>query len=196
MAEIVCSTECAGGISMSSFPTSCTQTDFGFPKMVILARSDYEMTTAGSDVVPTVATFEAAISTGGSDVIVINDISNGVKLAGERQEISDADTADNLPEVISEREGIQGNLKRFNSTILNDIEALNCHKRVRLWYVTNKGYCFGGKLGFLASNYFGDWVHDGFGNRSYIPLEFRWMREDATTGTAQDSDYLNLTNAS
>jgi hypothetical protein len=194
MADIVCSTECAGGVSMSAFPSSCTQTDFGFPKMVILASSATAFT-AASDY-PTVSDFEAAISTGGSDVIVINDISNGVKIAGERQEITDGDTADNLPEVISEREGIDGNLKRFNTTILNDLEALNCHKRLRMWYITNKGYCFGGKYGYLASNYVGDWAHDGFGNRSYIPISFRWMREEKTSDVGYDLDYLDITNAS
>lgn len=193
MADIVCSTECAGGVSMSSFPTSCLQTDFGFPKMAIIGAVGVDFGFSGT---PAVSDFQAAISTGGSDMIVINDIANGAKIAGERQEISDADTSDNLPETISEREGITGNLKRFNSTILNDLEALNCHNRVRLWYVTNKGYLFGGTLGYLASNYFGDWVHDGFGNRSYIPLSFMWMRESKTTDTAQDDDYLTLTNAS
>jgi len=179
---------------MSSFPNSCTQTDFGFPKMVIVAAVGTDISPAGD--VPTVAEFQDAISTGGSDVIVINDIANGQKLAGERQEIGDADTSDNLPFVISEREGIQGNLKTFNLTILNDLEALNCHKRLRVWYVTNKNFCFGGTRGYLASNYIGDWVHDGFGNRSYIPIEFKWMREDATTGAAYEDGYLDLTNAS
>lgn len=194
MADIVCSTECAGGVSMSSFPGDCLQVDFGFPKLVILCAPSTNI--APSGVVPSVAEFQAAISTGGSDVVVINDISNGQKLEGEVQEISGADTADNLPEVISSMEGISGNLKRFNLTVLNDLEALNCHKRLRVWYVTNKGWCFGGKRGYLSANYFKDWAHGGFGGRSYIPFEYKWMREEETTGAAQDMDYLDLTNAS
>jgi len=193
MADIVCSTECAGGVSMSSFPTSCTQTDFGFPKIVILGSTEINYGFSGT---PSVSDLEAVIVSGGSDMIVINDIANGQKLAGERQEIGDADTADNLPFVISEREGIQGNLKTFNSAVLVDLEALNCHKRLRMWYITNKGYCLGGTKGYLVSNYIGDWVHDGFGNRSYIPIEFKWMRENITSDVSYDLDYLDLTNAS
>ena len=179
---------------MGSFPNDCTQVDFGFPKMVILAAMGTDLSPAG--ICPTAAEFSAALATLGSDILVINDIANGQKLAGEKQEISDADTADNLPEVISEREGIMGNLKRFNLAILNDLEALNCHKRLRMWYITNKNWCFGGTLGYKASTYFGDIVHDGFGNRSYVPLEFKWMRENATTAALYDADYEDLTNAS
>ena len=179
---------------MSAFPTGCTQVDFGFPKMVILCAPATNISPAGT--VPTVAEFQAVIATGGSDVVVINDIANGVKLPGEKQEITGAETADNLPETISEMEGITGNLKRFNATILADLEALNCHKRLRVWYITNKGWCFGGTRGYISSNYVSDWAHDGFGGRSYIPLEFKWMREDYTTACSQDLDYLDLTNAS
>ena len=193
MADIVCSTECAGGVTMNSFPSVCSHTDFGFPKLVILASTSFSAPWTGS---PTVAELQAVIATGGSDVIVINNIANGQKLAGEQQVISDTDTPDNLPEVISEREGISGNIKWFNGTVLADLEVLNCHKRLRMWYVTSNGYLFGGEDGYLCSNYFGDWVHDGFGNKAMIPFEFRWMREAITSDPTLDTDYLDLTNAS
>jgi len=180
---------------MSSFPTACTQVDFGFPKLVILAHVDLNISPAGD--VPTVAEFQAAISTGGSDIIVLTGLANGVKVQGEQTTISDADTVDNLPEVISSREGITGNLKRFNLTTLADLEALNCHTRLRMWYVTSNDYCFGGTRGYIVSNYISDWVHDGYGNRSYIPLSYYWIRPTTvTTGAAYESGYLDLTNAS
>lgn len=194
MADIVCSTECASGMTMNAFPNDCTQTDFGFPKLIIVApasTTDGVIATSGSDV-PTVSDFQSAITAG--SCVVIADVSNGQKLAGEQQTISDADTYDNLPEVISEREGIQGNLKRINDDTLNDLEKLNCHKRAKLWYVTNKGYCFGNQNGYHASLYFSDWQHDGFGNRSMIPFTFMWMRPSKTSGIIQDDDYLTLTN--
>ena len=178
---------------MSSFPSSCTHTDFGYPKLVLLASTSASF---GWSATPTVAELQAVIATGGSDLIVVNNIANGQKLAGEQQVISDADTPDNIPFVISEREGISGNIKWFNETIINDLEALNCHKRLRMWYITSNGYCFGGSTGYLVGNYFGDWVHEGFGNTGMIPFEFRWMREAKTTDAVYDVNYLDLTNAS
>ena len=194
MADIVCSTECAAGVDMTAFPSDCTQVDFGFPKLILLAPVGATITVASDNVVPTVAEFQTEL-TAGSDLIAINGISNGIKMPSETVEISDADTADNLPEVITSREGISGNLKRFNLTILNDLEALNCHKRLRMWYITNKGWCFGGQTGYLVSNYFKDLEHAGYGNRSMIPFEFKWIRESATTGAGQDNDYLDLVNS-
>jgi len=158
--------------------------------MVILADPDNTITVASDNLVPTVAEFTNAAS----DIIILADIANGQKMAPEKQEITGADTPDNLPEVLSEIEGISGNIVRFNTDVLNDLEKLNCFKRLRMWYVTNKGYCFGGETGYLVNNYISDWVHDGFGNRSKIPFEFKWYREESTTGTAQDLTYLDLNN--
>jgi hypothetical protein len=159
--------------------------------MIILADPDTTITVASDHLVPSVAEF----TTAASDVIFLNDIANGVKMTGEKQEISGADTPDNLPETISEIEGITGNIVRFNLDVLNDLEKLNCYSRLRLWFVTNKGWCFGGQKGFLVNNHIPDWMHEGFGNRSKIPFEFKWYRVTSeTTGAAQDMDYLDLTN--
>lgn len=193
MANITCSTTCTAWIDAHAIPTECGAVDFGFPKMLIFAAPDTAITVASD--VPTYAEFVTA----GSDIFIINDIANGVKMAGERQEISGADTPDNLPEVISEIEGISGNIVRFDADVYNDLEKLNCFKRLRMWYVTNKNYCFGGKTGYWVNNYFPAWTHDGFGNRSKIPFEFKWYRpEGKTTDTLQSnttgSDYLDLHN--
>jgi hypothetical protein len=191
MAEIVCATQCTSWIDAHAIPTSCNAVDFGFPKMVILSAPDTAITVASDHLVPSVAEF----TTAGSDVFYLNDIANGMKMDPEIQEISGADTPDNLPEVISEIDGISGNIVRFNLDILNDLEKLNCYKRLRMWYVTNKGWCFGGKTGYLINNYFRDWTHAGFGQRSKIPFEIKWYKPEAeTTGAAIDLDYLDLTN--
>lgn len=194
MADITCSTLCTAWLDPHPIPSSCGSVDFGFPKMIILAAPDTAITVASD--VPTYAEFVAA----GSDVYIISDIANGVKMASEKQEISGADTPDNLPEVISEIEGISGNIVRFNADIYADLEKLNCFKRLRMWYVTSKNYCFGGTKGYLINNYFTAWTHDGFGNRSKIPFELKWYRaNDETTGFAQSnttgSDYLDLVNS-
>jgi len=191
MADIVCSTQCTTWIDAHEFPTTCNAVDFGFPKMIILAAPDTTIVVASDNLVPTAAEF----TTAGSDVFIINDIANGVKMPSEKQEISGADTPDNLPEVISEIAGISGNIVRFNLDVLNDLEKLNCYKRLKMWYVTNKGWCFGGPTGFTINNYIPDWIHDGFGGRSKIPFEFKWYKPDAeTTGAAQSDSYLLLTN--
>jgi hypothetical protein len=191
MADIVCSTYCTSWLDGHAIPTDCASVDFGFPSMVILAAPDTTFSFSSDNLVPTVAEF----TTAGSDIFIISDIANGVKMAPEIQSISAADTPDNLEEVISEMDGISGNIVRFNTDIYNDLEKLNCYKRLRMWYVTNKGYCFGGLTGYLIKNYIPDWTHDGYGNRSKFPFEFRWFKTPATTtGTAQDMAYLDLTN--
>jgi len=191
MADITCASVCTAWIDFHAIPTSCNAVDFGFPKMIILADPDTVITVASDHLVPSVAEF----TTAASDVIFLNDIANGTKMIGEKQEITGADTPDNLPETISEIEGITGNIVRFNLDILNDLEKLNCFNRLRLWFVTNKGWCFGGQTGYLVNNHIPDWTHEGFGNRSKIPFEFKWYRvTSSTTGAALDLGYLDLTN--
>jgi hypothetical protein len=191
MADIVCSTTCTSWIDGHAIPTSCNAVDFGFPKMLILAAPDTTFSWGSDNLCPTPAEF----TTAGSDIFIINDIANGVKLASEKQEITGADTPDNLPEVISETTGISGNIVRFNLDILNDLETLNCYTRLKLWFVTNKGWCFGGNDGYTINNYVADWVHEGFGGRSKIPFEFKWVKPAQTTTPAvQNMDYLDLTN--
>ncbi|MDD4813735.1 MAG: hypothetical protein PHE46_11050 [Bacteroidales bacterium] len=193
MADIICATECTGGLEMPAFPDSCGRVDFGFPKLIILALKD-SVTCTGSDyLVPSVSDFQSAI---GSDCIIINDLANGVKIPEEVEEIGPADTADNLPEYVNAREGITGNLKNINLEILNALEKLNCHSRLQMWYVTNKGWCFGGREGYTIPWYSRDWEHAGYGpNKSMIPISCTWVRKPETTGADQDYDYLELVNS-
>lgn len=191
MADIICSTYCTSWLDGHAIPNDCNSVDFGFPSMVILAAPDTVFSFASDQLVPSVSEF----TTAGSDIFILSDIANGVKMAPELQTITGADTPDNLDEVISEMDGISGNIVRFNTDIYNDLEKLNCYKRLRMWYVTNKGYCFGGLTGFLIKNYIADWIHEGYGNRSKFPFEFKWFKTPATTtGTAKDITYLDLTN--
>jgi len=191
MADIVCSSTCSTWIDGHAIPTSCNAVDFGIPKMVILAAPDTTFSFASDHLVPSVAEF----TTAGSDIFILNDIANGVKMPSEKQELSGADTPDNLPEVISEITGISGNIVRFNLDVLNDIEKLNCYTRLKMWYITNKGWCFGGLTGYTINNYVPDWIHEGFGGRSKIPFEFKWYKPfNQTTAAAQNDDYLTLTN--
>ena len=191
MADITCTTQCTTWIDAHVIPTSCNAVDFGFPKMLILAAPDTVFSFASGNLVPTVAEF----TTAGSDIFIIADIANGVKLPSEKQELTGADTPDNLPETLSETAGISGNIVRFNLDILNDLEKLNCYTRLKLWYVTNKGWCFGGLTGFTVNNYVEDWVHDGFGGRSKIPFIMKWVKPaSTTTDAAKDVLYLDLNN--
>lgn len=191
MANIVCTTTCTNWIDGHAIPTNCNGVDFGFPKMVILAAPDTVFTFQSDHLVPSVAEF----TTAGSDIFIITPIANGVKMPNERTEITGADTGDNLPELISIMTGISGNITRFNKDVLNDLETLSCYSRLRLWFVTNKGWCFGGLTGYYVGNVVNDWIHEGFGNRSKIPFEFKWFKElDKTTECAQDMAYLDLNN--
>jgi len=197
MADLICTCGCAEGLMVSAIPDDCNSIDFGYPYMIAIQNKDANNTVLIPGTYPTVDNLEAmGLLTNQQHVSFIGPFTNGVKAEKSRETQSGADTIDGLESVISQTIAITGKLKFLDETLLCDLHALNCYTRVRIWYITSKGYIFGGATGFIVPNFFSEWLHEGFGNVSYVPIAFEYKVDRVHTYcvTNQSDDYLTLTN--
>ncbi len=197
MADLVCTCGCAEGLFVSAIPDDCNSIDFGYPYMIAIQNKDAVNAGLIAGTYPTVAELEAmALLTNQQHVSFIGPFTNGVKAEKSRESQSGADTIDGLESVISQTISITGKLKYLDETIICDLADLNCYTRVRIWYITSKGYIFGGTTGFIVPNFFSEWLHEGFGNVSHVPIAFEYKvdRAHQYCTTHQDDDYLTLSN--
>ena len=195
MADLTCTCSCSEELLVHAIPDDCNSIDFGYPYLILIQNKDAVNTIAGAS--PTVAEMEALILLHNQlHVSVIGPLTNGVKSEKSRQERSGADTIDGLTTVDSQIIQIDGKLISLNPTIIADLTKLNCYTRARFWFVTSKGYIWGGKTGFIAPNFWSEWLHTGFGKPSEVPvhIEYTVDRTKDYSATAQDDDYLTLDN--
>lgn len=184
---------CADSLTMIDSPI-CGALDYGYPKFLLFMRTDGDLVCAGSDLIPTVAELQTALALATvNKIIMVGPMTNGVKAEAERQEESGADTIDGLVTTISQSISIDGRLKFLNEALIREIEKLRCFERLRMWYITHKGFLFGQCEGYNVANFISEQLHDGFGTRGYIPLNYRFIAED-TNPAAQDDGYLTLSN--
>ncbi len=199
MADLTCTCGCAEGLMVSSIPDDCNSIDFGYPYLIAIQNKDANNVTNNSfaGASPTVGELEAlALLTNQLHVSFIGPFTNGQKTEKSRETQSGADTIDGLENVISQTIAITGKLKYLDETVICDLADLNCYTRVRIWYITSKGYIFGGTTGFIVPNFFSEWLHEGFGNVSHVPIAFEYKVDRTHTycATNQDDDYLTLSN--
>jgi hypothetical protein len=202
MTTLVCTCGCAEPLHISAIPDDCGSVDFGYPYLFVLQNPDADNSALGCNsfgahTVPTVDDFEnLSLLTNQCKAVFLGPITNGQKAEVSRESQTGADTIDGLETGYSQTIGLTGKFKLLDETILGDLAKLNCNTRVRLWYVTSKGYLFGGLTGFIVPNFFSDWLHEGFGNVSHVPINFQYKitRTDDFSATAQDVDYLTLVN--
>ena len=191
MADLVC--DCTGDIVMSPFPTSCGSEEYGFPFLLLFQKIDGEIAACTGDA-PTVGQLQALIGAGGDDsIIVVGPITNGQRVESEREEETGADTIDNMTDVISQTIQITGKLKHLDEDTREDLESLNCESRLRCWIITHTGWIFGECTGYVVANYISSLLHDGYGSRAYIPLDYKFKRP-GHEAAVQDEDYLTLVN--
>lgn len=182
-------------LMIGTIPDDCGSQDFGYPYLILLQNPNAVNAFAGS--VPLEAEIVALmLAADETHISVLGPITNGKKEEASRETETGADTTDGLDNILSQNIKISGKFKLLNTALLTDLAALNCFTRVRMWYITSKGYLFGGDTGFKVPNFFSEWLHDGFGTRSYVPVEFQYKVDRATdySATAQDDDYLTLNN--
>lgn len=177
---------------MTKFP--CKAIDYGYPTKVFLQDPDGDLTVAGET--PTVAEMQAGIDAAGEDkVIVLEEITNGQRVEVSREEESGADTADGLTDTFGTNMAVTGNLKLINEAVRTDVAELNCNKRLKMWFSTNKGYVFGGKTGYKVANFIPPMGLGGFGARAMYPLNFVYAHDFTKDDPAgQDDGFLTLTN--
>jgi hypothetical protein len=193
MADLTCLCGSGDELLLNKIPDDCGSVDFGYPYLLILQRPEAVNVFAGD--VPTVAEIEALqLATDETKMIILGPITNGKKAEKSRQSESGADTIDGLETVYSQNISIEGKLKFHDENIIDDLADLNCYTRLRMWWVSNTGYIFGD---YTVPNFISEFLHDGFGTKSYNPIMFEYVvdRKHKYTATAQDDDYLTLSNA-
>jgi len=193
MSELIC--DCEGGIlSMAEFPNNCGSENYGYPYLLLFQRVEGEISGCTGDG-PTVAQIQALQSSGDDDqMIVVGPITNGQRVESEREEETGADTIDGMTNVISQTVQITGKLKFLDETVRDALEDLNCYDRLRMWVVTSTGWLFGGCEGYTVANYISALLHDGYGSRGYIPLDYKF-KAPGHDPAVYDSDYTELDNA-
>jgi len=146
---------------------------------------------AASDV-PTAAEFETAITA--TEITVIDGITNGHRIEQGATELSGDDTESGGTERYDVVYRIEGRIKRVDEDISRMTEKLSRYSILRMWYITEKNYCFGGATGYEVSPNFDLLIKEGKGTPPYIPFmcDFTAIGADYA---GYDADYDALDNA-
>lgn len=188
MGNLTCT--CASDIHMSAFPNNCGANDYGYPKLLLFCKA------SGADLATaTYAAVSARVGiAGANNIIVVGPMTNGMRSEADRQTESGADTIDGLENIISVQHQIDGRLKFLDETIRQDLAQLNCNDRLKMWYVTSTGWFFGDVAGYDVPNFITGLIQEGYGKKSYIPVNYRWIVTEKTDPAVQDDDFLTLVN--
>ena len=148
-------------------------------------------TVAASDV-PTAAEFETAIAAG--EITIIDGITNGHRIEQGGTELSGDDTESGGTERYDVVYRIEGRIKRIDEAIARLTEKLTRYSTLRMWYFTEKNYCFGGVPGYEVSPNFSLLIKEGKGTPPYIPFfcDFTAIGADYA-GYDEDYDALDNT---
>ena len=192
--DLVCTCVVATPIEMAAFPDSCGAENYGYPFKLLIMKRDGAFTGCTGDA-PNLANIQAAQAESDENkLLVLGPITNGQRVESEREEETGADTIDGMTNVISQTIQITGKLKFLDETIREDLENLNCYERLRLWIVTSTGWLFGACEGYNVANFISGLLHDGYGTRAYIPLDYKFKAPGHDPAT-YDADYLDLVNS-
>lgn len=167
-------------------------TDYG-ERVAIIAfmKEGGTFTVAASDY-PTKSEFDIAIAAG--QVTVISGISNGHRIEQGATSLSGDDTVTGGEERWDVQYRVEGKVKVFDEDIKRLCERLDRFSQLRMWFITDKNYCFGGATGYKATPNFGEQVFEGKGQPSYIPFfcDYVAIGEDYAR---YDADFDALTNS-
>lgn len=188
MEELVC--VCGAAINMAAFPDDCGRANYGYPFLLLFMKRDGVIT--GCSDVPTYAEIQATIGAP-NNMIVLGPITNGQRVESERAEETGADTIDGAVDVISQTLQVTGNLKFLDEAVRDTLEDLNCQQRLRMWIITNTGWIFGGCLGYSVANFISGLIQPGYGSRSNIPLDYKWIHKGKDPA-GQDDRFVLLVN--
>ena len=192
--DLVCTCVVGTPIEMAAFPDSCGAENYGYPYKLLIMKRDGAFTGCTGDA-PNLANIQAAqLESDENKILVLGPITNGQRVESEREEETGADTIDGMTNVISQTIQITGKLKFLDETIREDLENLNCYERLRLWIVTSTGWLFGACEGYNVANFISGLLHDGYGTRAYIPLDYKFKAPGHDPAN-YDADYLDLVNS-
>ena len=148
-------------------------------------------TTTASDY-PTATEFEAMVTAG--TVTVYNGISNGHRIEQGATELSGDDTESGLTERYDVEWRVEGRIKRFDENITRATEQLTRYSTMRLWFFTEKDYCFGGITGYKVAPNFNLIAFEGKGQPPYISF-FCDFTATGADYAGYDEDYAALDNS-
>jgi len=181
---------CTDALTQAATPTCGT--DYG-ERVVRIAfmKEGGTFSVAASDV-PTAAEFETAIASG--EITVINAITNGHRIEQGATELSGDDTETGLTERWDVDYRVEGRIKRIDETVARMTEKLDRFSSLRMWYFTEKDYCFGGVTGYKCTPNFSLIITEGKGQPPYIPFfcDFTAVGADYA---GYDEDYSSLDNS-
>jgi len=153
-------------------------------------KEDGTFSVAASDV-PTAAEFETAI--GAEELTVYNGISNGHRVEQGSTELSGDDTETGGTERWDVEYRVEGRIKRVDGNIQRATEILDRFSVLRMWFFTEKDYCFGGTTGYKVSPNFSEVILEGKGNPPYISFFCDYTAIGADYA-GYDTDYSALDN--
>ena len=191
--ELVCDCLLNTPLEMGKFPNNCGAEDYGYPYLLLFQKPEGVLTGCTGGVIG-VAMIQAAQALANVHrIIVVGPITNGQRIESERSEETGADTIDGMTNVISQTLNLTGKLKFLNEEVRRDLEQLNCYDRLSMWIITSTGWLFGGCEGYNVANFISYLIQDGYGTRSHIPLDYKFIIPGHDPAV-QDDDYLTLTN--
>ena len=182
--------DCTSALTKPTFPTC--PVDYGQRPVKVLIMKEGGTITASSGANPTAAQFQTAIDA--DEVVVIEGITNGNIVENSATELSGDDTESGGSEKYDVYMRLSGKVKRFNEAVKRALETYTRYSTLRMWYVTDKNYCFGGTEGYKASPDFGFQSFEGVGQPTSIPFYCDYLMSGADYAN-YDADYDTLDNS-
>jgi hypothetical protein len=146
-------------------------------------------TVSGSDN-PTAAELQTGINSG--QLTFYTGISNGHIVQAAATTLSGDDTITGGEETYDRMQRAEGQLKLVDENVKRATEQLDRKSQVKLWVITDKNYCYGGKTGYLASPNFEYVTHPGKGQPPRINFHFDYPMI-GSDNAKYDADYATLT---
>lgn len=180
---------CTDALDQPSTP-AC-QTDYGETVVAFAVMKEGGTFSVAASDGPTAAEFTTAISAG--EVSYYTGLSNGHRVQNGATEVSGDDTITGGTERYDVIYRVEGNIKKFDEAIKRATEKLDRYSNLRLWFFTNKNYCYGGAEGYDATPNFDEHIIEGRGQPPKIPFYFDYVAVGADYAK-YDADYDTLTN--
>ncbi len=180
---------CTDALSQPNTPT-CGQ-DYGERVVrVAFMKEGGTFSVAASDV-PTAAEFETAIAA--DEITVYNAITNGHRIEQGATELSGDDTETGGTERWDVEYRVEGRIKRVDQALIRATEILDRFSVIRMWFFTEKDFCFGGVTGYKAVPNFSELILEGKGQPGYISFTCDYTAIGADYA-GYDEDYSVLDN--
>lgn len=181
---------CTDALDQAATPACGTEYGERVVKIAFMKEGG-TFTVSASDVA-TAAEFETAITAG--TITVIDGITNGHRVESGATELSGDDTESGGTERYDVVYRVEGRIKRVDEAISRMTEKLARYSTLKMWYFTEKNYCFGGTTGFTVSPNFDLLIKEGKGTPPYIPFFCDFVAIGADYA-GYDADYDDLDNS-